>query len=35
MDYRILTMNLEAVHIVLVVVDLAVKQNFKFNVNIR
>ena len=34
-DYRMLTTNLEVVHIVVVVVDVAVKRNFKFNVSIR
>ena len=32
MDYRMLTNNLEVAHIVVVVVDLTVKCNFKFNV---
>ena len=34
-DYRMLTTNLEVVRFVVVVVDLAVKRNFKFNVNIQ
>ena len=34
MDYQMLTRNLEVAHVVVVVVDLAVKRNFKFNVNI-